>query len=54
MEFGRSDDLGQLLHIDRLDIHNVYPKVSTSMITNRSYLLTETLVTDIEIPKIDS
>lgn len=27
MEFGRSDDLRQLLHIDRFDIHDIYPKV---------------------------
>ena len=54
MEFRRSDDLCQLLHIDRFDIHNVYPEVSLSMIIDRSWLLTETLVADIEIPKINS
>ena len=54
MEFGRSDDLCQLLHIDRLDIHNVYPEMSISMTIDRSWLLTETLVADIEIPKVNS
>lgn len=54
MEFRRSDDLCQFLHIDRLDIHNVYSEMSIPMIIDRSWLLTETLVADIEIPKINS
>jgi hypothetical protein len=52
MEFGSGDDLGKLLHVDRLDIDNVY--IDMSNLIRVSTPLTKTLVGDSHIPEIDS
>lgn len=52
VELGRRDDFRQLFHVHRFDIDNIYIVISQDESQDRG-VLTETLVTDIEIPQVD-
>jgi hypothetical protein len=52
VELGGSNDLGEFLHVDWLDIDNVYISASVSVGATLKRL-TEALVTDVEVPQVD-
>lgn len=64
VELGRRDDLGQLLHVDRLDVEDVCGRaqldVSAPLSTKRANETkgdagrTERLVRDVEVPEVDA
>jgi hypothetical protein len=51
VEFSSGDDLCEFLHVYRLDIDNVWPSASS---TCGKRQLTEALITNVEVPQVDS
>ena len=56
VEFGGGDDFGQFLHVDGFDVENVCEgtQVSREDETVATTRLTEGLIGNVEIPKVDS